>query len=127
MTEPTHMRSPQPPPVAWQEALDPKLLRRLLRWRDQPGLVPLWLSRRILAGIEAMGGALPLLGYLALRHGLREGFQTGRVPVVHAVWALPGMEAASAVSAQVPRPLEALPRPEQPSPAQPLPRVQAIP
>jgi hypothetical protein len=125
MSEPTYTRSPPPPRAAWQEALDSKLLRRLLGRRDRPGLVPMWLARRIVAGIEAMGGNLPLLGYLARRHGIHEGFQKGMVPVVHAVWATPEAEEASTAPAQESRPGEAPPRPERPSPSQPLPRVQA--
>ncbi|WP_224245084.1 hypothetical protein [Hyalangium gracile] len=118
------MQPPPAPKSPWQQVLDPKLLRRLLSRRDQPGLVPLWLSRRIVAGVEAMGGRLPLLGYLAQRHGIREGFRQGQVPVVHAVWAAPAEETGSA-SAEESQPHEAPPRASRPNPAQALPLVQA--
>ncbi|KFA94829.1 hypothetical protein Q664_00205 [Archangium violaceum Cb vi76] len=102
--------------------MDPRLLRRLLRHRDEPALVPLELSRRILAGIEAMGGRLPLLGYLARRHRIHEGHGQGQVPVVHAVWLTPEAEVRTVVTREAPAG-EAPPRPERPSPTS-LPRVR---
>jgi len=61
-----------------------RLLARLLRPLERPGLVRVGLARRIGARAEAMRARLPLLARLEARRGTRAGFGGQDVPIVHA-------------------------------------------
>lgn len=70
----------------WRQGVDARLLQRLWLRAEQPGLIPLRLSRRILARMEALQRRLELLTRLVRRYTLAVGFGGDRVSIVHALW-----------------------------------------
>lgn len=69
---------------AWEAGIDRRLVARLARPLVQPGVIRMALARRILAGVAALTGRLPLLARFG-RH--RELAAT--TPIVHAQWTRP--------------------------------------
>jgi hypothetical protein len=67
--------------MAWEAGLDPALVARLARPLVRPGLLSLALVRRILGGVEALLGRLPLLERFA--HKVRD-LAAPETPIVHA-------------------------------------------
>jgi hypothetical protein len=68
----------------WQSALDPRLLERLLRPRERPGVITSEVGGAILARLGRSAGGLPLLASLARRLGSAEGSGVGQAPIAYA-------------------------------------------
>ncbi len=69
----------------WQDALDPRLVGRLLRPLVQPGVIDSRLAKSIVARIERMTNRLPLLVHLVQRQaGGSEAFQANPIPIAYA-------------------------------------------
>lgn len=75
--------SPSPIGPPWQAAVDPRLLRRLLSRRRQPGVVDVGLAAALVARLESAARSLPLLAHLAQRYG-ETALQAAEVPIVYA-------------------------------------------
>lgn len=69
---------------SWQEALDLRLIQRLLRPVVQPGLARSQLAGAILARGQGLAGQLPLLGQVVQRYGTAEEFPADQAPIVYA-------------------------------------------
>lgn len=72
--------------VSWQESIDPMLLRRLVRPLEQPGVISLDISRRIVAWVDYFSERLALLQELSKKRGSRGSLQANAIPMVHARW-----------------------------------------
>ncbi|HRI62773.1 MAG TPA: hypothetical protein PK156_01000 [Polyangium sp.] len=72
--------------VSWQESIDPMLLRRLVRPLEQPGVISLDISKRIVAWVDYFSERLVLLQELSKKRGSRGHLQTKAIPMVHARW-----------------------------------------
>src|SRR5689334_25271050 len=67
----------------WQDTLNSRLLRRLLRPLLQPGVIAPDLARRIVARVQQMGNALPLLDRLQRYLGDGEAAWSDLPLIVH--------------------------------------------
>ncbi len=72
--------------VSWQESNDPMLLRRLVRPLEQPGVISLDISKRIVAWVDYFSERLVLLQELSKKRGSRGHLQTKAIPMIHARW-----------------------------------------
>src|SRR5437867_2129619 len=68
----------------WRQSLDPKLLRRLWRPVEGPGLVSPKPARAILARHQAVAAGLPLADLLHRRAGPLPDMPGAQVPIVYA-------------------------------------------
>jgi hypothetical protein len=70
---------------AWQDSVEPGLVRQLMRPMVQPGVIGGQLAGAILSRTQEMAVGLPLLADLVKRHGTTQDFRAGQMPIVYAV------------------------------------------
>src|SRR5262245_16497318 len=90
--DPQMLRSPGPPGPpgqAWRDALDPALVRRLLRRAQRPGLCLPWQAQAILERHARMVGGLPLAELLQRRAEILADGRGSWAPIVYARPAAP--------------------------------------
>jgi hypothetical protein len=88
-------KTPPPPGQAFQDALDPALLRRLRRRAERPGLVRPWQAQAMLARHRRMLGGLPLAELLLRRAEVLADERAAWAPIVYARPAGPGRPPAT--------------------------------
>src|SRR5262245_43751980 len=86
--------------AAWEASIDRRLVARLVRPIERPGVIRTALARRILAGVAAMTDRLPLLGRFGGRRAL-----AATTPIVHAQWQRGAPEAAAPPAVAAARPV----------------------
>jgi hypothetical protein len=77
-------RTPPPPGQAWQDGLDPALLRRLWRRAERPGVARPWQAQATLARHRRMVDGLPLAELLQRRAELLADPRVAWAPIVYA-------------------------------------------
>jgi hypothetical protein len=82
-------RTPPPPGQAWQDGLDPALLRRLWRRAERPGVARPWQAQATLARHRRMVDGLPLAELLQRRGELLADARVAWAPIVYARPAMP--------------------------------------